>query len=167
MQGAIIAFVVNGEVHITGGFRALSSRWESPWGPVVVVEHLSADGLRSYLHYFTFLPHQRHVSIRSDQLYGSTLSENLGQVERLEVPISRYLSEELPVPDGTLPPVPPHRGAGQFNCGRPHLGLIEEDDTKKRIRQEGKNKHGSAAHSGHDLTAVSRPQRPAGTCFTS
>ena len=38
-------------------------------------------------------------------------------------------SGSLPVPDGTFPPEPPHRGAGHFNCGRCRPGRIEDYGT--------------------------------------
>lgn len=104
--------------------------WCEPFrGPVVVVERPDAvcnATLRAYLHLLHLLTPP--ASYRVDA-YDSTLSKELSQPNGRRSRPHRHLQQEMPVPDGAFPPVPPHRGAGHHNCDRRHLGRIEADDT--------------------------------------
>jgi hypothetical protein len=66
--------------------------------------------------------------VRSEDHCRSTLSKKTCGTQEVGNPdqIAAW-HRTLPVPDGALPPVPPHRGAGHFNCDTRWLRRVEHN----------------------------------------
>jgi hypothetical protein len=133
---AVIAVVVNGKARATIVVRAHPSPCEPPWRPVVVIGHGYVNGaadLRAYLHLLHLLTSECQTAV--DCLRRGAERGTRGKRVVGDFRPDRDLPQELPVPDGALPPVPLHRGAEHFNCDRRPSGRIEENGTTGRIRR--------------------------------